>query len=94
MVITKEDIYNLARISMLDIRESDIPILTSRLNNLLDYVSCLKDLADNNKEESMPHNINIFREDNIIKNNNLILLDLAPQKNNNYFVVPAILEKK
>lgn len=93
MKITKDDILKLAQISMIDVSPDEIPILIERLDTLLNYVSCLKELAQEVNIPELPHNTNILREDNSREQDYVPLMNLAPEKIDNYFVVPMILKK-
>lgn len=92
MKITKEEIFKLGRISMIDIAAEEVPVLIERIEGLLNYVSCLKELIKEPVEVSLPHVVNVSREDIVKRTNPEPLLKLAPQSESNYFVVPMVLK--
>lgn len=91
--ITKEEVLKLAQISCINLEENDIPKLINELSEILNYASCLKDVAAGKKPQPMPQNINVLRQDEIIKTEAEPLLKLAPEREENYFVVPVILKQ-
>lgn len=93
MKITKEEILNLCTISMIEIKDQEIPVLIEKLNSLIDYIERLKDLPKDVNIPELPHNQNIFRDDSIDQLNSQDIIKLAPKSINNYFVVPSILNK-
>ncbi len=92
MKITKEEVLKLGQISMIHISDSEIPSLIERLESLLNYVCCLKELSSQRSLKEMPHNINTLREDSVQQVNPTPIIKLAPESESNYFVVPAILK--
>lgn len=92
MRITKEEILKLGQISMIDISEEEIPVLMERIEGLLNYVSCLKELTKEHIEATLPHVVNVSREDIVKPSNPEPLLKLAPQSESNYYVVPIVLK--
>jgi len=92
MRITKEEILKLGQISMIDISEEEIPVLMERIEGLLNYASCLKELIKEVTDASLPHVVNVSREDIIKATDTAPLLKLAPQSESNYYVVPMVLK--
>lgn len=92
--ITLNELMKLAHMAMLSISEHEnvIPGLINRLETLIEYVSGLQELVKNHNEFVLPHNINILREDKVIVFDYKVILALAPEREENYFVVPMILK--
>jgi aspartyl-tRNA(Asn)/glutamyl-tRNA(Gln) amidotransferase subunit C len=91
--ITKEEVIKLAKISCISLEEHEIPRLTRELGEILNYASGLKEIAAGKQVYPMPQNINIMREDKVIKTDPEPLLKLAPEREENYFVVPVIIKQ-
>lgn len=92
MKITKEEILKLGQISMIDISEKEIPALIERIEGLLNYVSCLKEVIKEPVKTSLPHVVNVTREDVVKPSCPEPLLKLAPQSESNYYIVPMVLK--
>jgi len=92
MKITREEILKLGQISMIDISEEEIPVLIERIEGLLNYVSCLKEMTKQPITTFLPHVVNVTREDIVKVTNPEPLLKLAPQSESHYYVVPMVLK--
>ncbi len=90
--ISKEEILKLARISKVDIHEDEIVPLLKQLQDVLSYAERVKEVALEVEEPSIK-NVNVFREDVVVKSDPEPILSCSPQREEDYFVVPAILEK-
>lgn len=90
--ISKEEILKLARISKVDIHEDEIVPLLKQLQDVLSYAERVKEVALEVEEPSIK-NVNVFREDVVVKSDPEPILSRSPQREEDYFVVPAILEK-
>lgn len=90
--ITKEEVLKIARMSYIDIHEDEIEAMMSQLQEVLSYAQRVKEVAH---DVEVPSNrrMNVFREDVINKTNPEPIRARAPQREGNYFVVPAIIEK-
>ncbi|MDP3889262.1 MAG: Asp-tRNA(Asn)/Glu-tRNA(Gln) amidotransferase subunit GatC [bacterium] len=89
--ITREEVLKLARACQLDIHENEIQSIIDQLEQMLSYAVRVKEIAADAQEPSV-RNINVFREDVVVSTNPEIILDKAPEREGNYFVVPIILE--
>ena len=87
--ITKEEILKIAFFSRIKIKEKEIESLVTYVQDVLSYAKCVKDVAADVQEPS-DKNINIMREDLIVKTNPEPLLHQAPEHQENYFVVPMM----
>jgi len=92
MKITKEEILKLGQMSMIDISEEDMPVLIKRIEGLLSYVSGLKEIIKEPAQSSLPHVVNITREDIVKASNPEPLLKVAPQSESHYYIVPMVLK--
>lgn len=92
--ITQEGVLKLARISNIAVEQDDIQRLVHELDAILNYASFLKDIAPQGKQYSLPQNTNIVREDVSRACDAEKLLSLAPERQENYFVVPVIISNK
>lgn len=93
-LITREEILKLAKSANLSITEQEIPVLLKRLEDVLGYASYLKDIAAAHEGELIISMKNITREDLVKPSQVEPLLALAPEREENFFVVPAILKRQ
>lgn len=89
--ISKDEIRKLARLSRLDIHEDEIAPLTKKIDDILSYAERVREIAED-VEEPSNRNINVFREDVVIKTDPEPILAQAPEREEDYFVVPVVLE--
>ena len=92
-VITKEEILKLAFLSRIKIDDDEIDSIVKQLQDVLSYAQRVKEVSSDVKEQSNKH-FNIMREDIAIKTESSILLEQAPQEEDDFFVVPKILDNK
>ncbi|OQA33703.1 MAG: Glutamyl-tRNA(Gln) amidotransferase subunit C [Candidatus Dependentiae bacterium ADurb.Bin331] len=91
--ITQEELIKLARISQLQLREDEIAPLLKHIESILHYAQCVKDVAADGVFDEHQQ-VNVMREDVVIKTDPEPLLALAPEREANFFVVPKIIESK
>lgn len=92
-IITKEDVIKLAKMSQISISDKETEDLTKRIETLLEYVSCLGEISKNHKlSELSNRNVNVLRQDIVLKTDDKPILKLAPDSQDNYFVVPTIIK--
>lgn len=89
--ITKEELLKLARISQLDIPEDEIESLLAQLDSVLSYAERVKEVPFE-KDDSSYGLTNVFRQDVPVQTNPESILALAPEREDDFFVVPRILE--
>ncbi len=89
--ISREEVLKIARASQLDLHEDEIKPLISQLEEVLSYAERVKEVAADVEEPSM-RNVNVLREDVIVSTDPDTILEKAPDREGNYFVVPMILE--
>ena len=89
--ITKEEVLKIAQLSKIEIKEQDIEKIVRQFQDILNYAERVQDIA---KEVDIPRskNINVDREDVIVSSDPTKILAQAPQAEDNYFVVPKILD--
>ena len=89
--ISREEILKLAHISRVDLHEDEIQPLLDQLERVLSYAERVTEVAAE-VEEPPIKNVNVFREDVVIKCDPEPILAQAPERAGNFFVVPKILE--
>ena len=89
--VTKEEVLKIARIASLAIHEDELDGMVKQLQDVLSYAARVQEIA---QEVDLPSskNVNVFREDIIVKSDPEMILAQAPEREENFFVVPAILE--
>jgi aspartyl/glutamyl-tRNA(Asn/Gln) amidotransferase C subunit len=90
--ITREDVLKLGYISNITITEDEIIPLMNKLSAVLSYAEHLKDIVESKKEAELPCQVNITRPDVVVETPAEPLLELAPQREENFYVVPMILK--
>jgi aspartyl-tRNA(Asn)/glutamyl-tRNA(Gln) amidotransferase subunit C len=94
--ITKEELLKLAKISCISIQENEIKELVENLNSVLNYASSLQKVVKESKglnEAQLIRTVNVTRSDTPAEYNSKIILDEAPNQEENYFVVPIIIKQ-
>lgn len=95
MAISPQDINKIARLSRLQVDESDIPALTERLSNILHMVDRMQDV-DTSGVEPMGHprdETQRLRADVVTETNQREQLQsVAPAVENGLFLVPKVIE--
>ncbi len=94
MSISREEVIKLAYISRLSLDEQEIEPVIKQLAEVLAYAQRVQDLATELDEQPSHKNVNFVREDVVISSYSEILLSRAPEREENYFVVPRILDTK
>jgi aspartyl-tRNA(Asn)/glutamyl-tRNA(Gln) amidotransferase subunit C len=93
MVINREDVESIAKLSRLELAEEEKDQFTEQLDNIFEYVQTLSNL-DTDKIEPTSHAIpvsNVFREDVVEDfSNRKEIINNGPEVDNNAFVVPKI----
>lgn len=89
--ITKEEVLNIAALSKMTIHEDEVDAAMKRLQDVLEYAQRVQDIAQD-VEIPSHKNINHDREDLVVKTDSQTILKQAPNSEDNYFVVPKILD--
>lgn len=91
--ITKDDVRKLARISAIEISEGELDGLTKHLEAVLQYASSLSEVAQMpHPTVDLLHTVNRIREDQSQSFDTECLLEVAPEREGNFFVVPVIIK--
>ena len=93
MKISREEVLRIAQMSRLTVHEDEIDGLVEQLEQVLSYAERVTKVAADAAEPSTK-NVNVFREDVVVVGDTDAIRAQAPDKAENYFVVPAILEGK
>lgn len=94
MKITKEEALKIAYISRIAIQDSEIEPLIKQLEAVLSYAERVTQVAAELNDQPSNNNVNFLREDVVAKQNPEPILQRAPEREENYFVVPKILDNK
>ena len=92
--ITPQDVIKVAKLSRLEISESDVDLFTSQLEKILGYVAHLEKVDTSNVEPTTRavEVVNVLREDIVIGTDvRDELLNQAPQREGDFYRVPKIL---
>lgn len=95
-MITKEDVFKLARLSRLLVNDAEATKLLQDLNSILGYVARLEQV-DVSKVEPMSHvhgSTNVFRED--AQEPSLpsqCVVDMAPDHSGRFIRVPIVIDQ-
>ncbi len=93
MKLTREELFKIAKHSAITLHEDEIESLRNQLETVLTYAARVKEVAQE-VQESSTKNVNVFREDVIIRTDYEPILAQAPVREETYFVVPVILENE
>lgn len=93
--ISKEELIALARLSRLELNEDEIPALQQQIEAVLTYAERVSEAVTITEGDDAPaKNINIFREDVVKNTDSEPIIDQSPVHEENFFVVPSIIEHK
>ena len=90
---TKEELLHIAKLSALKLEESEVAAFTGQIQSALSYVDQLAPVVIKPVETNVG-NVNVFREDIVVKKDRDAVMVVAPEVDEGYFVVPTILEEK
>lgn len=88
---SKEELLKIAEMSSLQLDDSEVDWLQKQLAKTIKYTEQL-DKFESAEEHEAVKNINVFREDKLIKKDASKLLAQAPKTKETHFVVPKILD--
>jgi len=90
--ISREEVKKIADMSRLYLAEEEIDPMIKALEDVLSYAERVSEIS---VDVGCPSNknINIFREDIQLKSESDEILTQAPEKEDDFFVVPVIIEK-
>ena len=95
MAITKEQIQWIAHLSRLELKPDELALAATQLTSILDYINQLQQINTDNIEP-LAHALdvsNVFREDDLKESLAVDeALANAPNRQGNFYGIPAILE--
>ena len=89
-LISKDEVRKIAGMSRIAIHDDEIDAITQQLEAVLSYAQRVTQISA--VQEQVVQNVNIAREDAIITTPAAPLLSRAPAVEENFFVVPAVLD--
>ena len=89
----KEELRKIAHLSALKIDDQESDLFVEQIKTILAYVDQLQEIHITTQAQNV-RNINVLREDEAFQNDSSEIMAQAPERNENYFVVPTILEEK
>lgn len=91
--ITKQELLKIAQISQLRLDEDEIMPLIKQIDDLLTYAQRVQEVVG---EAEIPSNknLNVLRQDLVVRTDSQQILQQAPEQEQDYFVVPKIIENK
>jgi aspartyl-tRNA(Asn)/glutamyl-tRNA(Gln) amidotransferase subunit C len=89
--ITREEILKVARMSHIELTEQEIEKMQVHVEAVLSYAARVQDIAKDVSVVNMK-NSNIERDDRVIPAHGEKIRAQAPEREGDYFVVPAIIE--
>lgn len=95
-IISREDVLKLAKMSQLLVTEEELPYYAQQLEARLSYTTGLKAIIEKHPEfTAAPEavHMNIMRDDVQFPTNTEPLLAQAPQREENFFVVPVVVKQ-
>ena len=89
--ISREEVLKIATMSAIALKEDEIDPMIERLEKVLTYAARVTQAAIQ-IEVSSNKNVNVFRADKAVSQNSEPILAQAPERADNFFVVPVILD--
>ncbi len=92
--ITPDDVRKVSKLARLEISEEDITKYASQIEDILDYIAQLQKIDTNDVPPTTRavEVVNVLREDSIeICDEREKILDLAPNREGEFYKVPKIL---
>ncbi len=90
-IISKEELKKLAQISSLQLNDDEVATFAQQIDGVLTYAARVADIAKDITISSGKQ-VNVFREDVLIITNKEEILSQAPEREQDYFVVPVIIQ--
>ena len=95
MALSEKKLKDIAFLARIDINEAEIKKVTVEINNVLNLMANLSKI-DTSAIQPMAHPLDMLqklREDDVIeKDDSKKLQKIAPKTDNNYFLVPKVIE--
>lgn len=90
-LITQEEVLKIARMAHIDLNEQEVEKMQKHLEAVLSYAARVQEIAQD-VDEVQVKNYNVERDDIAVKSDAENILARAPEREGDYFVVPAIIE--
>lgn len=90
--ITKEELQKIARLSHILLPDDEAAALVSDIDSVLTYAARVCEIAADVEEEGDHKRVNVMREDTVVPTDAQPFLAQAPERIEDFFVVPMILE--
>lgn len=94
MQVEKEEVLHIAKLACLDIKEEEIEEYRKNLQDILNFANIVNGVNTENIGETIgsTSNVNVFRKDKIKEfEDEDLLLQNAPEKQNNMFNIPKVI---
>ena len=94
MEIKKEEILHIAKLASLKIKDDEIEEYRKNLQDILNFANTINSIDTDKIEETngISSNVNVFREDKVEEfKDNEALMQNAPEKSGNMFVIPKVI---
>lgn len=94
-IITEKEILHLSNLARIKLEPHEVAPLAKEIEAILTYASSLKDIAQKYTApvESIDCAQNVLRDDQVIRFDAESILAQAPEREDNYFVVPRIIKR-
>lgn len=92
-IISRDEVLHIARISRVAIHEEEIDEMIKQLEQVLSYAERVVQVESLAVELPIK-NVNIFREDLVVAQNPEPIRAQAPDREENYFVIPVVLDNE
>lgn len=89
--ISREEVIKIAALSSIALEEHKINALIEQLESVLSYAQRVTEIAAD-ADEQATKNINVFRDDVVMPFDAGTVMKEAPERDQNYFVVPKIVD--
>lgn len=93
MKIDRKEALKIASISRISLQEHEVDGIIKQLQDVLSYAERVMQVADELEEQPSNKNVNFLREDVVNGGDAQALLERAPEREEDYYVVPNILSK-
>ena len=87
------ELLKVAELSLFKLNDEEIELFAQQLKTIIEYTDELSN-ADISKAQEPQHLFNVFREDKVIKFDTEQILANAPEREDQYFVMPQIISQK
>ncbi|MFC1841984.1 Asp-tRNA(Asn)/Glu-tRNA(Gln) amidotransferase subunit GatC [Candidatus Dependentiae bacterium] len=89
--ISKQEMLKIAEMTRVSLHANEMQPMIKHLEGVLSYAERVKEVAADIEEPSNK-NVNVFREDVVVKTDPEEILSQAVDREENFFVVPVIIE--